>query len=79
MELGKSGRPALAARQFREAVRLMPEIVEARLNLGIALYEAGNFAESRQELEEVAARSPTNALAQKYLTLLHNQLGPAGK
>ncbi|MGO8700395.1 MAG: tetratricopeptide repeat protein [Limisphaerales bacterium] len=79
MELGKSGRPALAARQFQAAVQLMPEVVEARLNLGIALYEDGHFAESRHELEEVAARRPANAVAQKYLTLLRDKLGPAGK
>lgn len=57
----------------------MPEVVEARLNLGIALYEDGHFAESRHELEEVAARRPANAVAQKYLTLLRDKLGPAGK
>jgi predicted Zn-dependent protease len=79
MELGKSRRPALAARQFQEAVQLMPGVVEARLNLGIALYEDGHFAESRHELEEVAARSPDNAVARQYLTLLRDKLGPAGK
>jgi Tfp pilus assembly protein PilF len=78
MELGKSHQPALAARQFKEAVQLMPAIVEARLNLGIALYEAGQFAESRQELEEVVARSPNNTPAKQYLTLLRAKLGPAG-
>jgi tetratricopeptide (TPR) repeat protein len=75
-ELGKSRQPALASREFQEAVRLMPDVIEARLNLGIALYKDGQFEQSLPQFEQVAARSPTNALAQHYLDLLHNKLGP---
>jgi len=76
MELGKSGQAAPAARQFRDAVRLMPDVVEARVNLGIALYRGQQWNESLEEFEQIVARSPTNALAQHYLELLRNRLGP---
>jgi tetratricopeptide (TPR) repeat protein len=75
-ELGKSGNAAAAAREFREAARLMPEVVEARLNLGIALFREEQWNESLNEFEQVAARSPTNALAQHYLDLLRQHVAP---
>jgi tetratricopeptide (TPR) repeat protein len=76
MELGKSGQAARAAREFQEAVRLMPEVVEARLNLGIALYREGQWNESLNEFEQAAARSPTNTLALHYLQILRKKLAP---
>jgi tetratricopeptide (TPR) repeat protein len=73
MELGNGGNAAQAAREFQEAVRLMPEVIEARLNLGIALYNQGQWNASETEFENVTARNPTNAVAQHYLELLHNR------
>ncbi|HWF18001.1 MAG TPA: tetratricopeptide repeat protein [Verrucomicrobiae bacterium] len=75
MELGKAGQTAAAEREFRESVRLMPEVVEARLNLGIALYREQKWNESLNEFQAVAARSPTNELARQYLELLHGKTG----
>jgi Flp pilus assembly protein TadD len=77
MELGASGQIAAAAREFQEAARLMPDMLEARLNWGLALAKEGQLEEARSEFEEVAARSPTNAVARHYLDLLqqHNQKG----
>src|SRR5208282_5876968 len=73
-ELGRSNQAAQAVREFREAVRLMPEVIEARLNLGIALFRDQQWNESLNEFEQIAARSPTNALARRYLELLRQQL-----
>jgi tetratricopeptide (TPR) repeat protein len=78
-ELGKSGKPALAAREFAQAARLMPEVMEARLNLGIALYQQGQWKQSLEQFEQVSARSPTNALARQYLALLRGKLGAQGE
>lgn len=75
-QLGKSGQAAPAAREFQEAVRLMPNVVEARLNLGIALFREKQWDESRQQFEQVAARSPTNAVARHYLGLLQKSTAP---
>jgi tetratricopeptide (TPR) repeat protein len=74
MELGKSGDTPSATREFQKAVRLMPDVVEARLNLGIALYRQGDWNASFNEFQEVTARSPTNALAQHYLALLNEKV-----
>ena len=78
MELGKTGHAAPAAREFQEAVRLMPDVLEARLNLGIALFRQGQYSESLEQFEQVNARSPTNALAKHYLEILH-QMSSAQK
>jgi Flp pilus assembly protein TadD len=74
IELGKSGQTARAAHEFREAVRLMPGVVEARLNLGIALYRDGQWNESLIEFQKVVAESPTNILAQGYVDALNKKL-----
>ena len=73
MELGKSAQAAAAAREFKEAVRLNPEMIEARLNFGIALFNDNKWDESCHEFEQVAQRCPTNDLARHYLELLHSR------
>jgi tetratricopeptide (TPR) repeat protein len=78
-QLDQSRLPAQAAREFQEAVRLMPDAVEARLNLGIAFYHSGQWNESLAQFEQVAARSPTNAVARHYLALLRQTLAPQGQ
>ena len=39
VELGRLGQPALAEQEFRQTLRLDPDSIEARVDLGIALYE----------------------------------------
>jgi tetratricopeptide (TPR) repeat protein len=73
MELGKSGKAAQAAREFAEAVRLMPNVVEAQLNLGIALYQEGDWNDSLNEFEQVVASNPTNALARHYVEIIRQR------
>jgi tetratricopeptide (TPR) repeat protein len=69
-ELGRLGKPAEAEQEFRAAAQLMPEVIEARLNLGIALYQQKKREEALATFEEVLKRSPTNAVAQKYVRVL---------
>jgi len=73
VELGKLDKPGEAEPEFREAARLMPELVEARLNLGITLYRQEKWVEARQEFEQVLERSPTNALAARYVQALRER------
>jgi len=73
-ELGLCDQPAEAAREFREAARLMPELIEPRLNLGIALAKEGRTSDALKEFETVAERSPTNAVARRYLEVLRARL-----
>ena len=42
--LGRDGKPADAAGQFREAVRIMPDLPEARFNLGLALVNERKYS-----------------------------------
>ncbi|HZV35054.1 MAG TPA: tetratricopeptide repeat protein [Verrucomicrobiae bacterium] len=72
-ELGKSGQTEDAVREFREAVRLMPDVVEARINLGIALYRQEKWDESLVQFQEVATRNPDNRIARQYLELLQKK------
>ncbi len=46
-----------AESQFRMALRMSPEFIAARNNLGIALYKQGRFDEALSEFEQVAASS----------------------
>lgn len=69
-ELGRLGKPAEAEQEFRAAAELMPGVLEARLNLGIALYQQQKREEALATFEEVLRRSPTNAVAQKYIRAL---------
>ncbi|HOW67692.1 MAG TPA: tetratricopeptide repeat protein, partial [Verrucomicrobiota bacterium] len=55
-----------------EAIRLMPDLIEARLNLGIALLKQGLAAEARNQFEEVLRRNPTNVVALRQLEALNS-------
>ncbi len=70
LELGQAGKSDEAVAQFHEAVRIMPELLEARMNLGIALMHQGQNAEALAQFQQVLQRSPTNALALKYVEAL---------
>lgn len=73
LALGRQGKPAEATDQFRQAVRLMPEVPEAHLNLGLALMNQGRNADAMEEFHEVLRRSPTNAMALRYVEQLRAQ------
>jgi cytochrome c-type biogenesis protein CcmH/NrfG len=64
----------LAEAEFRQAVRLDPAFIEARLNLGIALYGQQKLDEALQQFEEVLQRNPTDATALRFAQLLRNRL-----
>ena len=58
LALAKAGRPAEAAAQFAEAVRLQPNSLQGRNNLGNALAEAGRFDEAIVQYEWVLRERP---------------------
>jgi tetratricopeptide (TPR) repeat protein len=73
LSLGRRAKPAEATEQFREAVRLMPNVVEARVNLAIALLDQGRTAEALEEFHEVLRQSPTNAVALRNVSALEGK------
>jgi tetratricopeptide (TPR) repeat protein len=76
VQLGQSGRPEEASQRFKAAIELMPELLEARLNLGIALTNQKKYREALDEFQEVLRRSPTNAVAAKYVKSLRQAAPP---
>jgi len=72
-ELGRLGDTAGASEQFAEAVRIKPEMLEAHLNLGIALKNQQRTTEALVQFQEVLKREPANALALKYVRELENK------
>jgi Tfp pilus assembly protein PilF len=68
-------------RQFAAAVPLLeqaardPEFIEAQLNLGIALQEAGDTARARQQYQKVIAAGSKHARERDAARALLGQLG----
>lgn len=75
-ELGRAGDQAGAEKHFGIAVELLPNMVEARLNHGIALMNLGRNAEAITEFEAVLHRQPTNSVAQQNLSRLRGETTP---
>jgi Flp pilus assembly protein TadD len=72
-ELGRLGKHALAEQEFRQALRFNPDSIDARMDLGIALYKQEKFEEALKQFEEILQRNPGNATALRYMQLLGNQ------
>ena len=70
LDLGEEGDAGGAAAQFAEAVRLKPEFIEARLNLGIALANQHLDPQALDQFEEVLRRDPKNQTALARVKML---------
>lgn len=74
------------ARKYREALQVCrsgleryPDSLSARAALALILYESGDLAGARKELETVLDASPTNLLALRTLARLCRESGDAEK
>jgi tetratricopeptide (TPR) repeat protein len=73
------GRLDAARAQFEEAVRLKPDYVEARCNLGNALNSLGRTAEAIAQYSEAARLDPTDGTIQlNFAIVLLNAPGRRG-
>jgi len=54
VSFAKQGRYSEAESEFREAIRINPDLAEAHAGLGILLAEQGRHREARAELERTA-------------------------
>ncbi|MBI5243471.1 MAG: tetratricopeptide repeat protein [Elusimicrobia bacterium] len=59
--LYQEGRLEEAVREFREAIRIDPNVAEARCNLGVALAKLGKDDEALCELEAALKIEPKHA------------------
>jgi cytochrome c-type biogenesis protein CcmH/NrfG len=73
VELGRLRKPALAEKEFRETLRVDPNAIDARTDLGIALYEEGRLDNALKEFADVLRRNPTDAAALRYVQLMTNK------
>jgi tetratricopeptide (TPR) repeat protein len=64
-----------AAEAYRKAVDAAPDWVEARINLGTALYQLGRMEEAREHFSTAVEFEPENALAEFNLGCVLEQLG----
>jgi len=71
LELGRAamarGDSATAARSFREALLLQPDLIQARESLGLALYEMGDLDGTVEELRALLRRHPDAVRARQVL------------
>ena len=75
----QAGRFPAAESEFKKAVGLMPEVAEARANLGLVLYLQGKYEETVAELEIVAKQRPDLPATNVFLGLSHLKLGAPEK
>jgi tetratricopeptide (TPR) repeat protein len=68
-----------AAQAYRKAVEAAPEWVEARINLGTAMYQLGRMEEAREHFSIAVELEPQNALAEFNLGCVLEQLGKTGE
>jgi tetratricopeptide (TPR) repeat protein len=66
-----------AAQAYRKAVAASPEWVEARINLGTALYQLNRMEEALSEFAAAVEYEPKNALAEFNLGCVLEQMGDA--
>jgi len=64
-----------AAEAYQKAVQAAPEWVEARINLGTAMYQLGRMGEAHEHFSTAVALEPQNALAEFNLGCVLDQLG----
>lgn len=71
----ESGQFPAAETEYRAVLELVPDLSEARANLGLVLFLQGKFADSVSELERVASEKPELSAAHLFLGLGHLKLG----
>ena len=67
LALLESGETRSAILEFRNAIQIDPQFMEARYQLGICLLEIGNHAAALGELERVQKADPDHAALRSYL------------
>ncbi len=79
-KFGNAGDAARAVKEFQTAAQLMPQVIEAQLNLGIALYQSGRLSDARELFDRIRKQDPKNTMAARYLDLIRRKTDPeAGK
>lgn len=81
-ELASKGEPVKATLEFRNALRLKPDYLDAQFALGTALEQQGDYANAVKSYAAVAEAAPTNVPARvrlSYIMLAAGQIDEASK
>ena len=68
-----TGRPEEAEAELSEALRILPEFIEARANLGMVYLAQGDFKAAAEQLREVLRLDPDYQQAQEALQWMHQE------
>jgi tetratricopeptide (TPR) repeat protein len=74
-EYRRQGRHEEAIQTCRGGLQRHPSYLSARVTLGRALIEVGDYEGAREELEVVLSAAPENLAAIRGLALIHERLG----
>lgn len=74
-EYRRQGRHEEAIQTCRAGLQRHPSYLSARVTLGRALIEVGDYEAAREELETVLRSAPENLAAIRGLALIHERLG----
>ena len=72
----QAGNLDAAIRGYRVYLKVRPEAIDARSNLGAALAGAGRYAEAIAEYREALKRSPRNFRISLNLAIAYYKVGP---
>ena len=75
IELAAAGDPKAAEREFRAAIRLRPDYMDAHTRLSDLLATQGRLAEAEAEALFVAQREPNNSIIRNALGTIHAEQG----
>jgi len=78
-EAMRAGKTESAIREYREVLRLMPNLAEARVNLGLAHFMAGQYQQASIELEKARQAKPDLVAANLFLGIAYLKLGFSAK
>jgi tetratricopeptide (TPR) repeat protein len=74
-EATRAGQAERAIREYREVLRLRPDLTEARVNLGLDYFMAGQYAEASTELQRARKEMPHLGAANLFLGMVDLKLG----
>src|SRR5260370_11080017 len=75
MAAQQRGDDETAIAKYRELIRLSPEVVEARANLGAALAHAGRYEEAIEQYRNALSKLPDNTGLRLNLALAYYKKG----
>ena len=78
-EATRAGQAERAIQEYREVLRLRPDLTEARVNLGLDYFMAGQYQQASTELEKARQEKPHLVAANLFLGMTYQKLGLPAK